>query len=717
DPLFTRRAALMVQFSKQLFELCQKLYDAGHTERALGILNGIEPIATGATKKSIAELTAKIRAAGEEVDLDKDKGEGSDDAKGAFVKIEGKRYLLDSSLDPKTTQRVADLMDDIFNYYVRVYFDDDVTRVGSVKPTIKILPTHAEMMKLWPGEQRPGIGGWWSPGENTVVCYDTTTSTGSTDQMLQTLYHEASHHFMTMLARGGHTPAWINEGTASFFEGAKAMNDRTVLWPYAAEGRLGMLQRQLTGGYPGPSVSQVLSFNAPGSYPGEYYSYGWGLVYFLLQYEDPETFEYVFRPLYSSYRETIAKKGGDPMALFKEVLLAPSAPGGITDLDKWSARWREWILNQVYPLHNLNNPSRTRELRLERATRYVAAADAAKASKSPPKVSEVELMTRALGDLQFIRKDIDGETKLDPDLVVMQADVLERMGRPQNTAALIEEVLDRADDEEGLLEQERYDELEKRLTKLDAKNQALRLANTRSKNFAKMALKLLEEYQKSESPMTLTAFEASQQFASALESKPLAELAENLRVKARDAGLLRGALYKIGGRASAWATIFDGAEDNFDPGESKIGIGGVRPVGRIYTGVPVSGEYEVRCTLGRVGEVSLTSFNGIVFSGTPTTPWYSVGIDGRSQLIVYRHAKGGSELKLKSTKLNPVVAKDESPTFSVHVYRENRLIVKVGSRDPVEITLDEPLPKSAFVGLLTKNGRTELTDTVLEIFP
>ena len=81
-------------------------------------------------------------------------------------------------------------------------------------------------------------------------------------------------------------------------------------------------------------------------------------------------------------------------------------------------------------------------------------------------------------------------------------DVFERLGRPQSTAALLEEVLDLAAKGETTLEQDRYDELEKRLTKLDAKNQALRLAKIRSKNYSKMALKLLEGYQASEVPMT-----------------------------------------------------------------------------------------------------------------------------------------------------------------------------------------------------------------------
>ena len=92
------------------------------------------------------------------------------------------------------------------------------------------------------------------------------------------------------------------------------------------------------------------------------------------------------------------------------------------------------------------------------------------------KVGELELLGRALGQLDYVRRKIDGDEKLDADLIVLQADVLERLKRPQATAAVLEQLLDKADEGKVTLEQERYDELEKRLTKLDEKNQALRTA-------------------------------------------------------------------------------------------------------------------------------------------------------------------------------------------------------------------------------------------------
>ena len=47
----------------------------------------------------------------------------------------------------------------------------------------------------------------------------------------------------------------------------------------------------------------------------------------------------------------------------------------------------------------------------------------------------------------------------------------------------------------------------------------------------------------------------------------------------------------------------------------------------------------------------------------------------------------------------------------------NKLSIKVGERASVEITLEEDLPRTAFVGIMAKNARTELRSTVLELFP
>ena len=105
------------------------------------------------------------------------------------------------------------------------------------------------MLANWTGGSAPE--GWWSPGENKVTCYDTRTTTTSLDWMLETLFHEASHQFMTQLeSKGGSAPAWLNEGTASYFEGARLLANGTVQTNLIPESRLRGLMYMIETGNP-----------------------------------------------------------------------------------------------------------------------------------------------------------------------------------------------------------------------------------------------------------------------------------------------------------------------------------------------------------------------------------------------------------------------------------------------------------------------------------
>ncbi|MBM4369792.1 MAG: hypothetical protein FJ102_26515, partial [Deltaproteobacteria bacterium] len=298
DPLATRRDAALAKAAKSLFESARALHEGGHVERALSILERLRPIANGAELGEITKLADSIRSATEKVDLDK-AGAAERPAGGwPEYTFESERYVLRADLEPAVTEKLGHTMDEIFEYYVKIYFDGDRARLDPRKATIFVHTSHADMGKSWKGDGDVP-GGWWSPSEWQVHCYDTRgAGEGTLDEMLSTLFHEASHQFMTMLAGGGGTPAWLNEGTSSFFEGAVAMADGKVLWPDAAIGRLLSLDMMLKGqrlGGPTPSFLDVISYNEPRSYPPEYYPWGWGLVYFLQQFEDPQTLEYSYR--------------------------------------------------------------------------------------------------------------------------------------------------------------------------------------------------------------------------------------------------------------------------------------------------------------------------------------------------------------------------------------------------------------------------------------
>jgi tetratricopeptide (TPR) repeat protein len=717
DKLAARRGDFFKKVAGDLFEVGKKLYARGDSERALKTLAPLLPIAEGNRGVEILALIEEIRAASQAVDLD---GAGSQEAatvERELVEIESEHYVVRANLERDLAQLVADTMDDIFGSYVQIYSDGKVTGAMRRKATIRIHPNKQAMLAGWTGGSQPE--GWWSPGEWTVTCYDTRSASGNLDFMLLTLFHEASHQFMSILDKGGGAPSWLNEGTASFFEGATAMADGRVLWPDAAAGRLQSLNYMLDS-KAGPTVEQVIGYSEPSSYPGEYYPFGWGLVYFMQQYEDPETLEYVFRPVYAAYRDRILKRGGNSRQLFDQVFLAEDAPGNFASFEDFAQRWQDWIQKQVHALHF--GPQR-RELREALIDKYVAAADSAAGDRKAP-VGEQELLLRALGHLEHVRAKIDAKAKVpDARLLLLQADVLERLGRGSAAAPLLETYLGLVDSGQIELDEPRAAELEQRLAKLDSKNSALRAARARAQGLRRDARALLEAYESSAAPMLLRGYTFAQLAGAALgDDDVLLPAAARLRGAAREAGLLLGSIVPFSARPGDWKTIFTGDDGTFDADGGAIGIEGVRPVARIDTSSPVNGEYELRFTLGRIDPVRRASFHGVVVAGRLDTDWAVVGLDGRGRLWSRRMRLGEEsgfvvDSVLDKVTLDPPVAKSEHPELVIHVFPTGKVTVQVGKRKPVELDFGTQFPPNSFCGIYAKDGRTELLDGVIEIYP
>jgi hypothetical protein len=280
DPLSQRRESFFKKLVDTLYDAAEDLADHGHAERALAILERLPAAAQpGKEAAKVDALLEKVQAAFKTVHLDEQGAKQPVDGEWPLEEQESAHYRLSCHLEPDVVKRLGSVMDDIHAFYVEVYFDGDEKKARAEKPTIRVHPTKAKMLEGWSGGSAPE--GWWSPGTNEVVTFDTRSNASRTlDDMLLTLFHEASHQFMTLLSRGGFTPSWLNEGTASFFEGATAMADGRVLWPGPALHRLGDLCRQLRE--PDPiGAAKVVSYAGGGSYDGAYYPWGWGLVYFL----------------------------------------------------------------------------------------------------------------------------------------------------------------------------------------------------------------------------------------------------------------------------------------------------------------------------------------------------------------------------------------------------------------------------------------------------
>lgn len=715
DSLSTRRDALFAGLGKNLLRAGEKLFENGQPERALALFERIAPIAGPKELPKISEWIEKIRSSGEEVDLDDAGGVEKEGDAFALFEYESKHYRIVANLEPDVATLVGDTMDDIFGSYVQIYFDGDERKVTARKATIRIHPDKPRMLEEY-GGTGAGPEGWWSPGDNRVVTFDTRTKYSTLDEMLDTLFHEASHQFMTMLARGSGTPSWLNEGTASFFEGAIAMADGTVLWPEAASGRLRNLNTMTRGR--GPTVREVITFPGPGSYPGEMYAFGWGLVYFMQQWENPETLEYEYRPLYSEYRDKIISRGGNSLKTFEEIFLGKNSPLGHETLDDFVKDWEEWIEDTIYPL-NFGNAIDIRALRWELVERYMAAADASKDDKKA-KISEEEFLLRALGNVEYMRTRMDGERIPSLGILLQQADILERLERPRTAAPILEQLLDLADDGHIEVDEETYKTVERRLQKLDKGNYALRNARSRERSALKSAKKLLADYAKGDAPLVLRAYTFAATAGKALADEELLAEADRLRGEAREAGLLLGRIEPFHAPRKAWKSVFSEGPRKFEVAGDRVTMGAVRPNGMLNTALVVDGEYEVRARLVRDAERRMGTAHGIVIAGTLQGDWAVVGIEADGNLAVWTVRFSGSGARTRRTEtinLDEPIVPGTDVDVRIHMRRSGRVTIEVEGQPVKETQLPIEPPAERFVGVFVRDGEMTVKDGVVELYP
>ncbi len=193
------------------------------------------------------------------------------------------------------------------------------------------------------------VRGFFSPSD---LCVATYLDDG--DDVWTTLFHEASHQF-TREVTEGLIPGWMNEGTASYFEGARLLPNGAVQTNGIPESRLEGAQEAITLGE--PALGTVINFFQPGSYPGPYYPVGWALVYFIHNFED-EKCERVYIPPYKNYLRSYRKPAkNSPMERFVEHFVVKAKQPGIQTFEQFEERWKNWILD-LYKMY-MGGPQRS----------------------------------------------------------------------------------------------------------------------------------------------------------------------------------------------------------------------------------------------------------------------------------------------------------------------------------------------------------------------
>ncbi len=214
-------------------------------------------------------------------------------------------------------------------------------RGGSMRRcVINVYATRAEFDEL--GERSPSVKGFFRPGENSVTTYDPRTEPQPRDIsfLWSTLFHEASHQF-TDAVWPNQIPTWLNEGTASYFEGARLQTNGKVAFNGIPDGRLRGVVAGINQG--STTLEEVITYFQDGSYPGEYYPFGWGLVYFLHNFEDEDS-ERVYLPIYRDFMQSY-KSGGkhDIKARFEEFFVEEANVAGIESYEDFVVQWEGWL--------------------------------------------------------------------------------------------------------------------------------------------------------------------------------------------------------------------------------------------------------------------------------------------------------------------------------------------------------------------------------------
>jgi hypothetical protein len=274
---------------------------------------------------------------------------------------EGKNYRIKTNMGVDMAHTMLDAMEQINKFYRKVFHHEE--RGGSMKAcVVNVYKTRAEFDEHEGVSQ--GIKGFFQPMTNSVTTYDHATEEGfGRDYLWSTLFHEASHQF-THAVWPLQIPTWLNEGTASYFEGALLQPGGFIATNRIPESRLEQLimmigegsedGRTTTGseGMPGaPTVREVLEYILPGSYPGAYYPYGWGLVFFCRNYENDKS-ERVFQPVYEAFMRSYTEGSGErnPFKRFEQYFITEAKIPGVDSFNAFEQLWKSWIrqLGRIY---------------------------------------------------------------------------------------------------------------------------------------------------------------------------------------------------------------------------------------------------------------------------------------------------------------------------------------------------------------------------------
>jgi len=194
-----------------------------------------------------------------------------------------------------------------------------VTNLRSgVKPRVSIFNTaenyytYFELLSEDRGENTLGV---FRPGLNELVLFEKSSDLADTNH---TLYHEAVHHFMTLMTNRT-PPYWYNEGIAEYMGSIKIQDGKVIDKGLILKDRLPYMQLAL-------EVKAEMTFEKiMNETPAEFYYAGdrnikypqaWSMIHFFYEFEKGK-----YRPLIEEYFDML-RAGKTPRDCFDKVFKA-----------------------------------------------------------------------------------------------------------------------------------------------------------------------------------------------------------------------------------------------------------------------------------------------------------------------------------------------------------------------------------------------------------
>ncbi len=270
-------------------------------------------------------------------------------------RIESPNYVVITNAGHEKGRAVSAALEQINGFYREVFAHMSIA-LGTNRCEIRLYRTRDEYVSA--EKVSSSVQAFFDPRSNYVATFDPVATGLPFSALWETLFHEASHQFTDRISYDV-IPAWLHEGTSCYFEGCRLGPGSIVHRNRIPETRLETLLKVLGRGK--PVLASVVSHKLAETFPNESYAVGWGLVYFMHNYEN-EKCERIYLEPYRRFMASYAARSRlAPLPRFVRAFVHDLALEEVPDLAAFEARFASWI-RELAALQRAE-PGSARELR------------------------------------------------------------------------------------------------------------------------------------------------------------------------------------------------------------------------------------------------------------------------------------------------------------------------------------------------------------------